>query len=672
MRVLRWLSRVSCCAFVLLAAASANPAQPIDAYWRPPAYRDPVLSPNGRYLAVTLPIKGRMNVAVVDVETRQAKPLTEFEDFDVIDQHWVGNDRLVFSLGRLNTPTGPDRQDGGGLIMVHRDGSESRKLAPTLREMMRSGQRAYHGLFYLAPVRDSEDEILANEISDQGEQDVYRVNVRTGRKTILSAGRPRHVYRWVLDRESVPRVAVSWSEDSVEEIVSYRASADAPWTELYRQQRGSERMAVPLAFDDDNRTLIVAANQGRDTMALMSYDPKARRLGEVLAGHPRFDIGADLTGEPVLGAVLDSKTRQMVGVRVAAEKPLAVWNDARYERVQKVLDAALPGQINVFSGDIDGKRLLVLSHSDRQPPRWYFLHTDRHALELLFDSAPWFKPDDLVPMHPFVLKTRDGLQIPGYYLLPVGRKPGERLPTVIHIHGGPAVRADHWGYGSFGAHEAQLLASRGYAVVLPNFRITPGFGARIFRAGLRQLGRAMQEDIEDATDWAVTQGFADASRICLSGASYGGYASLMGVAKTPDKYRCSIAGLAVTDVELLLTSSEGDIPRARSGGLQFWHELAGDPKNPTDRDAMRAVSPAYLAARIKVPVLMYSGVDDVRVPLEQPQKMRKALEAAGKQVQWIQKNGEGHGFGKLENNVELYTQILQFLDHNIGSAAAKN
>ncbi|MFO1217617.1 MAG: alpha/beta fold hydrolase [Burkholderiaceae bacterium] len=610
-----------------------------------------------------------MNLAVVDAETREAKLLTSIDDFDVIDVHWVGNERLVFSLGRLNSPTGPEFQDGGGMFMVGRDGKEIRKLLPTWRERLNNHQIAYRSLEYLASVEGSDEEIIADEYEAPGNRHVVRLNVRTGRKTVLSEGRPPLVDRWVLDRARVPRVAVSRVKDSTDQIVWYRASADAAWQELYRQPRTGE-LIEPLAFDDDDQTLIVASNRGRDTMAIFVYDPKTRQLGERLAAHGRFDIGADQMRSRIAGPILEPKSRRLIGFTVHTEKFDTVWLEDDYARIQAMIDAALPGAINRFSGDPKSKRLLVSSYSDRQPRRWFFLQTDKRALEPLFDSAPWFKSGDLAAMEPFFYKSRDGLEMLGYLMLPPGAKKGDRLPTVVHIHGGPHVRADAWGFDTFGSREGQLLASRGYAVVIPNFRITPGFGSKIFEAGMRQMGKAMQEDIEDATDWAVAQGVADPNRICLSGASYGGYAALMGVAKTPDKYRCAIAGLAVTDIELLLTSSYGDIPRTSSGGLQFWFELVGNPGNPKDAEAMRAVSPAYLAGRIKAPVFMYSGVDDIRVPIEQPKKMRQALEAQNKPVRWIQKNDEGHGFGKLENNVDLYTQMLEFLKQHIGADGA--
>jgi dipeptidyl aminopeptidase/acylaminoacyl peptidase len=661
-----------CALWLLLTAlptGSVFAAAPIESFWRLPAYRLPILSENGRYFAVTVPLRERMNLAVIDVETMKAAMLTGFEDFDVVDVHWVGNEFLAFSLGHLNTPTGPEYADGGGLYAISRDGKESRKLSHTVRELRKGlGTWKYRWLEYLAPVPGSDEEFLATEADDAWERTVLKVNARTGRSIKWTPTRPRRVSAWILDRNLVPRVTVSWVPESTESVVSFQESSEAPWVELYRQKSGADRI-IPLAFDDDNHHLIVASDKGRDTLAIHRYDPSTRELGEVLAGHPRFDMGADHTGRRIPGIVLDRNTRQLVGFRINGPKPDTVWIDSRYARVQAMIDAALPGRINVFTGDPGDNRLVVASYSDRQPLRWYFLHTQRRRLEPIFDSAPWLKEDDLVPMEPFFYRSRDGLEILGYRFLPSGYKAGDRLPLVVHVHGGPHVRADHWGFGTFGTREAQLLASRGYAVIVPNFRITPGFGRKIYRAGFRQFGRAMQDDIEDAADWAVAQGFADPARICLSGASYGGYAALMGVAKTPDKYKCAIAGLAVTDIEMLLTSSYGDIPYNRTGGLQLWYSMVGNPSDPKDREAMRAVSPAYLADRIKAPVLMYSGVDDWRVPLEQPNKMRAAMRAAGKDVDWIEKSDEGHGFGKLENNVDLYNQILGFLRKHIGPPA---
>lgn len=640
------------------AVAPAGPP-PIADYWKLPAYANPVLSPNGRYFAVSSEIGGRLNLVVIDLEERKGLGLTRFTDFDVLGVRWVGNERLVFTLGQFNSPTGPGQFDGAGLFSVHRDGKESRKLSPTVRELRNSGNFVYRGFDYAGRVPGSDEEILAVAPDRTADGlDLYRLNVRTGRKQLLTDKRPERVERYILDRNRVARVAIASVKDSNIQVVHFRESEAAPWRALYEVDGILGVGNIPVAFDDDNVHLLVQSNVDADAAGVYRYDPRSNQRGDKIASHPRYDMEA--------GAVLlDPKSREIVGYGVDGAMPETVWVDPVYARRQKTLDQALPNRINSFTTTPDGKKLVVASYSDREPLRWYLLDEARLAMEELFASKPWLGPDKLVEQRPFFYKTRDGLEILGYYFLPRTYKSGDRLPTVVHIHGGPWVRADSWG-GGFGVTEAQLLASRGYAVIVPNFRGTPGFGRKIFGSHVRQFGKAMQDDIEDATDWAVQQGFADAGRICLSGASYGGYSTLMGLAKTPDKYKCGIAGLAVTDLAMLMTSTSGDIPYSESA-LQYWKHTAGDPDK--DRAALRAVSPAYLAEKIKAPVLMYSGTDDIRVPLEQPQAMRKALEAQGRKVVWIAKKDEGHGFGKLENNVDLYTQILDFLNQHIGDGA---
>jgi dipeptidyl aminopeptidase/acylaminoacyl peptidase len=295
------------------------------------------------------------------------------------------------------------------------------------------------------------------------------------------------------------------------------------------------------------------------------------------------------------------------------------------------------------------------------------LDEGKKTLEEIFSSRPWLA-GRLVEMRPFFLKTRDGLEILSYYFLPKNHKPGEKLPTIVHIHGGPSARADYWGRGGFGVMEAQILASRGYAVVLPNFRITPGLGSKNFYSGFGAYGREMLNDHEDAARWAVQQGFADPQRICISGASYGGYAVLMSLARFPQTFSCGVAGLVVSDMPLQLTSPAGDTAYSEAA-VKWWHAIL----NVKDTaEIPKDISPVNIADQIKQPLFFYAGADDIRTPLEQTTRMVRALERAGntpRQVLIVP--GEGHGFGKVENNVKLYDEMLKFLDSTIGSGSRK-
>ena len=656
----------SALAFVLACALSAATlAQPLalDEYFKSPSLAGPLLSRSGKYLAATAPSKGRMNLLVIELATRKGTILTSFEDFDVREVHWIGDERLVFSLGQANSPTGPGQFDGGGLFVINRDGSKSRRLAPTVREA-RAKQQLYRSLAYEATVSGSTDEIIAsgNQTSADSE-DLYRLNLNTGRMTLVTGGRPVDLTsKWILDSKQVPRVVVANVKHELTQVVFYRKGEGSPWEEIARFSRNKGDVLVPLAFESDDQTLQVASNRGRDTMAVFRYDPNNKKLGDLVAGHPRYDIGADSEGQAVPGALIEPETNKILGYRVQADKPETVWVDEGRARLQRNIDAVLPGMINTFRRTPDGKKLLVTSFSDLYPTRWYMMDEANNTLEEIGASRPWLD-GKLVQQRPFSYKTRDGLEIPGYLFLPNGYKAGTKLPTNVHIHGGPAARADTFG-GGFGFMEGQLFASRGYAVVVPNFRITPGLGNKIFSKGFGTIGRQMSEDHEDALQWAIDQGFTDPPRACISGASYGGYAALQAMVKTPDLFKCAIAGLAVTDLTYQLTSTETDFVASKAA-VDFWKAIIG-----TDdvRSALtREMSPITHASKIKGAVFLYAGRDDVRVPIDQIYRMDRALKAAGNPAKaLVIKEKEGHGFGKIENNVDLYTQVFKFLDEQIG------
>ena len=611
---------------------------PMEAYFGPPKTMGIALSPNGKYIATSVPNKGRMNLAVVDLGARSINVLTSFENFDVVEFEWVGNKRLVFSLGNVNEPRNGDHQRGGGLYAIDRDGANPRVLTESVATQANSGRFVYRGLSYLGPVPDDEsaesDDVLAlsNERSSKI-MDVVRVNTRTGRKQLLTTQVPGEVQEWVLDHNSVPRIAVT-HPSGTKSVIFYRDNADSPWQEIHRAELGRDSFEpdylnfIPLAFDFDNRTLYVATNQGgRDRAAIFKFDPVTKKLGDLVAEHPLVDVTSGLR--------FDLDKKKLVGVIIDADRPVTKWLDADYARVQKMLDAALPGTYNSFTRARVGgeKKTLVIARSDQQPAKYYILDDVKLTLEEVLSTNDKLGPAQLVEQRPIIVPTRDGKQIPGYLFLPKDYKAGQRLPLLIDVHGGPMARADFWGWGhGVGVTEGQFFASRGYAVLLPNFRMTPGFGADIFTSGLREIGRKMSEDKEDALAWAVAQGFADAKRVCIFGHSYGGYATLAGLVKTPDLYRCGVASMAPSDLRLILTSAHGDIPQ-NEGGVQFWEAMAGNLK--TEPDFVDAASPALHAARIKSPLLIIHGEDDVRVPLEQAEHMRDALRKVGKEPEWL-------------------------------------
>lgn len=636
----------------------------IEDVWRPPEFASPVLSQDGKWLAATVPIRGRMNLSVMNLETRESKPLTGYTEFDVQNIVWVG-ERLLFSLGQNNTPTGPGQFDGGGLFVIDRDGSNIRRLSMTVRENRAMNNFTYRGLSFGRRIPGNTEEVIAvGNMTDEVSEDVYRLNIRTGKYTLISQGRPSdRTFNWILDQDLVPRVVTARIKDSLTQVVYYRKGANSPWQEIARFDAVKPGAIVPLAVESKSGMLRVASNQGRDTMAIFRFDPETKKLGEMIAAHPRYDMGADADGNRISGGVLvDPDTLEVRGVSVNAAIPQRVWTDEKYAATQAMLDRALPNRINSFQRLPNSKTLLISSYSDVEPTVYYLLDEEKRRMEELGSSRPWLR-GKLPSQVPFIYKTRDGIEIDGYYFLPKDYKPGTKLPTIVHIHGGPMARADTWGQG-FGVNEGRLFASRGYAVIVPNFRITPELGSKVYYSGFGTYGRQMSDDHEDALKWGIEQGFVDPANVCISGASYGGYAALQAQVRNASLWKCSIAGLAVTDLYYQLTSKDGDIPYSVSG-VDYWKAVLG--VKSLSEPIVREVSPVHFASKITKPVFLYAGEDDLRVPLPQITAMAKNLREAGNPPKaFVLKPKEGHGFGKLENRVDLYTQILAFLKEQFG------
>jgi len=653
-------------------ALAAEPA-PLAVYVTPTKYRNVTLSPDGRYLALVTPIHGKYNLAVVDLETKKTQVVTSIKDFDVLRFNWLGNERLVFTVGRLDTPSGPESADGGGLFVVSRDGKESRTITPTMRERQATtGGRygAFRGLGYLRSVPGSSEEFFAQgNLRSLRSRDIYRVNAVTGKQTLLTFEHPGQVQEWAMDAKAAIRFAVVTDPDDEagegEARVLYRSTESSPWEELARYPlQGSEVFAV--LGDAPNGQLYVASNKGRDTTAIVLFDPKTKKLGELVAAHPRYDIARNAMNQTVPGLIAHPETFEIIGISVEAEERQTTWLVEDRAQLQAQMEATFPGKQISLQRSKAGRSLVTVS-SPTHVPRTYLFDEKAKRLEELFAASELLKDEHLVPWRPFLLKTRDGLEIPSFYTLPKDYKPGQKVPTVLHIHGGPMARADFGGFmNGFGASEAQVLASRGYAVVVPNYRVTPGFGRKIYEMGLGgAYGGKMSEDHEDAAHWAVQQGFADPRRICITGASYGGYATLQALVKTPDLFACGIAGLSVSDLETQLTSTAGDIPHSKSG-VSYWRFMLGMAKSdPWSK--LHPISPARNLERIKAPLAMYAGRDDVRTPLEQTEMVISGMKKLGKPVEYaFIAEGEAHGFGKIENRLKSYELMLDFLDRHIG------
>ena len=621
---------------------------PIEDFFKRSEFLQLTLSPDGKRVAALVPVGGRFNLAVLELADRKkVRVITGETVIDVVRLSWVNNNRVVFSFGDMIEQPGLQR-DSGGLIAINTDGTESRLLSPTLASRDRPSPFVLREATYLSSISTPEnptDDILVlsnNRIAKY--RDVYRLNTKTGDKTLLTFDTPGHVVRWVVDHDHVVRAAVGFDEKDTF-TGFYRENADAPWRKLAEYKRDAARF-TPIAFDGDNKTLLVASNVGRDKSAIFKLDMQTGKVGELIVGHEAVDVSG--------GLLYDRLKKQHVGITINAYKPETHWFDSEWAAVQKTVDKALPSTINTLMRRDGGKVYLVTSQSDTQPVFWSLLDVEKRTLERLASSREWIKPEQMSEMRAFRFVARDGLEIPAYLTIPRGST-GKNLPLIVHPHGGPWAR-DSWGFNP----AVQFLASRGYAVLQPNFRMSTGFGGKHFRAGFRQWGLAMQDDITDAVQWAIKEGVADPERICIYGASYGGYAALMGIIKTPELYKCAINYVGVTNLEELFDNRYWN-PSVLDYTLP---ERLGHPDR--DREVLRANSPINLVDKINRPLFMaYGGLDRNVLP-EQGEQLKRALDLANKKYEWMFKPDEAHGYFSVENRIEFYSKMEVFLRQHLG------
>jgi len=609
-------------------AAEATAPAP-EPFFRHSDYGGLELSPSGRYIAALVPVQGHVRLAVIDLDTRSSKIVASMEDGDVRWFAWVNDNRLV--LRGITDDESLDRRRGTTLAAVNADGTEFQKF----REW------AFHSV-----LRDGSDAVYVYSYElNRRFPNLARFDTKTGRRSLRTVDNPGDVVRWVIDRKGAIRAAVT-DDKSLATRVFWRADEESPWIQLGEYRLGEGSRIHPVGFDGDG-TLIVASNIGRDTYALYRYDTAKKALGEELVAHPQVDL--------VGGLVFDRGKNRVVGVRYDGPRPGTAWFDDDWARLQKTIDTALPGHMNTFSRA--GGRALVYSYSDTDPGSYYLYDEDKRKIEFLGARHKAIKPDAMPARTPVRYVARDGLEIPGYLTLPKGRQ-AKNLPLIVDVHGGPFVRGTHWGW----SREPAYLASLGYAVLEPEFRGSAGWGSKLQRAGWKQWGRAMQDDLNDGADWLAREGIVDAKRVCIMGASYGGYAVMMGLARDPKRWRCGINMVGVTDINLYFDISWADY--AYSDWIKYAaKEMVGDQ----DKDAamIKAASPLERAKDIEAPVLMVYGLQDSRVPIVHGEKMRDALTALGKPVEWVVYQEEGHDFVLERNLFDLYRRVAAFLvKHN--------
>jgi dipeptidyl aminopeptidase/acylaminoacyl peptidase len=539
----------------------------------------------------------------------------------------------------------------GGLFAIDRDGGETRRLALPVGDGRSLIVRPRYTREMATLADGGDDVIVAANERDFDSSDVYRLHTRTARKTLLSYDNPGDVQLWALDREGMPRAALT-SKGTLTRVF-YRRDEKSPWLKWFEGDfREPASWVSAVGYDGGIigfglRDKSTAMANTRQTAALLRLDEQGQTQ-KVLASHDDYDMA-----QPVF----DPVTKKLVGASYLGERQTVIWLDDAWAALQRQIDQVLPNAVNVFLPPEQGKRMLVRSYTDRNPGTVYLYDFRARKLEFLIDSRPWLKPAQMAESRVVKFVARDELPLSALLTLPKDSS-GKKLPMILIAHGGPWVPAYSWGWEA----EAQYFASRGYAVIQPNFRGTTGLGLKHQLASYKQWGLAMQDDLTDTALWAVKQGIADPKRMCIYGASYGGYAAMQALVRTPDLFQCAANYAGITDLQLFHSVTWSDIKD--SDFLRYLLPvMVGDPDR--DKAQLRSTSPAQNADKIKVPVFMAYGGEDRRVPIIHGERMRDALERLGKAMEWMVKMEEGHGFTKLENRFEFYSRVDAFMKRAI-------
>lgn len=460
------------------------------------------------------------------------KPLavTSLTHRDVSGYQWASNDRLLFYVEE-------DGNESLALNAVNIDGSKPRVLTKASKGIQLIPR--YTRMVDRLKEDDRHVIVISNERKAQF-PDLYRMDIYNGKKKRLTSN-PGNFTGWGMDWDHKVRIAMRQSvakdkSDASSELL-YRETEDAPWKVLATSHLGQEGTGY-AGFTPDNKSLYIVSAVGRDRMAAYKLDPATGKK-ELVFGHDEVDVG---------GPDFSPKDHRALAIGYVTDKPHIHYLDKKFGDIQKALDKALPDTVNrITSITEDEKTAVVIAGSDKTPGTYYLLETEpKLKLTYLAQIAERIKPADMVDMKPISYKARDGLLIQGYLTLPKDAE-GKAIPLIVHPHGGPYGPRDIWGWNP----EVQFLANRGYAVLQMNFRGSGGYGNKFEVGAWKQWGLQMQDDISDAVKWAIDKGIADPKRVCIYGASYGGYATMACLTMTPDLYKCGVNYVGVVDLDML-------------------------------------------------------------------------------------------------------------------------
>jgi dipeptidyl aminopeptidase/acylaminoacyl peptidase len=645
MRFIKAILSIAFLASAVTTQAQTSSLPPLidrELFFGPPVIAGGQLSPDGKYMSFLKTYKGTMNVWVKDASApfESAHALTADTLRPVRNYFWSRDGKYILYV-----------QDKGGdenfnvYAVSPSDKPAAGQDIPTNRAL--TDYKGVRTFIYSVPKSDPDALYIGLNDRDKAWHDLYKLKISTGEKTLLRQNSAKdRITGWIFDWSDKLRLATRSNEDGSNDLLRVDEKELVP---IYHT--GPFEEFDPLAFDPENKQFYIATNKGddRDLKQLVLLDPVSMKESFVEKDpQNRVDFG---------NANFSDVTRSILVTSYTDEKERLYWKDKQFEADYKIIEKALPDLLLDFTSSTADENLwLINAYSDTDPGAAYLF--DRKTKKISFQYRP--RPDipikSLAPMKAIKYKSSDGLEIPAYLVLPKG-VPAKNLPMVAFPHGGPWGR-DYWGYSSF----AQFLANRGYAVLLPNFRASTGYGKKFLDAGNKQWGDKMQDDITWGIKYLIIEGIVDAKHVGIMGGSYGGYATLAGVAFTPDLYAAAVSIVGPSNLITLLNS----IPAYWESIRKLFYLRMGDPTTDEGKAQLTRQSPLTSVDKIKTPLLVAQGANDPRVNKAESEQIVNALRKRNFPVEYILAPDEGHGFARPVNNMAMLAAAEKFLATYLG------
>lgn len=591
------------------------------------------LSPDGKYMSyMEKDADNKNHVYVKEIATGKVTRAVEEKDELIRGYGWINSERLYYIMDK-----GGD--ENYHIFASNVDGSNAKDLTPF------DGVTAS----ILNILKDQKDFIIIS-MNKNNKQifEPFLLNVVTGELTLLYENKDVNnpINDFIFDKEGNLR-GYTKLVNGVEMETYYKDLKTGNFNLIKKTNWDDAFNILAFNYRSNNKDeAYIVTNLDSDKARIVLYDLAKNQIIKEVFSHPTYDVASM--------SLSRKRNYEIDAFQYEGEKFVNVPVSELYKKIDAEIKKNFPDkQYYVIDKDDDETRFLLAIQSDKLYGTYYEYDVKTGKLAMLYDLMPQLKEGDMAEMRPISFTSRDGLTIYGYITLPKEALQGKKVPLIVNPHGGPQGIRDSWGFNP----ETQLFASRGYATLQVNFRISGGYGKEFLRAGFKQIGRKLMDDVEDGVHHVISKGWVDKDKIAIYGGSHGGYATLMGLIKTPDLYVCGVNYVGVSNIETFYESFPEYWKPYKEIIKQIWYDL-DDPK---EAQIAKEVSPVYQVDKIKKPLFVIQGANDPRVNIAESDQIVTALRAKGFNVPYLVKYNEGHGFHREENRLELYTNMLGFL-----------